>query len=106
LEVKDLKSKTTEDIISIGSFMKVLVLNHYVLVRKIFSLVKTPMVPPKNLGPDLAGKLINETSYRGMIGSLMYLTTTRPDIQFSIILCARYQSNPKKSHLTTVKKNP
>ncbi|GJR51839.1 retrovirus-related pol polyprotein from transposon TNT 1-94 [Tanacetum coccineum] len=42
------------------------------------SLVKTPMVPPNNLGPDLAGKSVNETSYRGMIGLLMYLTATRP----------------------------
>ncbi|GJW58551.1 hypothetical protein Tco_0105282 [Tanacetum coccineum] len=49
--------------------------------------VKTPMVPPNNLGHDLAGKPVNETSYRGMIGSLMYLTATRPDIQFSIVLC-------------------
>ncbi|GJW68778.1 retrovirus-related pol polyprotein from transposon TNT 1-94 [Tanacetum coccineum] len=40
------------------------------------SLVKTPMVPLKNLGPDLAGKPMNETSYRGMIGSLMYLKGT------------------------------
>ncbi|GKA96682.1 retrovirus-related pol polyprotein from transposon TNT 1-94 [Tanacetum coccineum] len=71
---------------------------------KACSLVKTPMVPPNNLGPDLAGKPINETSYRGMIGSLMYLTTTRPDIQFSTVLCARYQSNPKESHLTAVKR--
>nr|GEW28082.1 retrovirus-related Pol polyprotein from transposon TNT 1-94 [Tanacetum cinerariifolium] len=68
------------------------------------SSVKTPMVPPNNLGPDLAGKLVNETSYRGMIGSLMYLTTTRPDIKFSIVLCVRYQSNPKKLHLTYVKR--
>ncbi|GJU70852.1 retrovirus-related pol polyprotein from transposon TNT 1-94 [Tanacetum coccineum] len=37
---------------------------------------KTPMVPPNNLGPDLAGKPVNETSYRGMIGSLMYLKGT------------------------------
>nr|GFD53685.1 uncharacterized mitochondrial protein AtMg00810-like [Tanacetum cinerariifolium] len=44
------------------------------------SSVKTPMVPPNNLGPDLAGKPVNETSYKGMIGSLMYLTATRPDI--------------------------
>ncbi|GJV99367.1 retrovirus-related pol polyprotein from transposon TNT 1-94 [Tanacetum coccineum] len=44
------------------------------------SSVKTPMVPPNNLGPDLAGKSVNETSYRGMIGSLMYFTLTRPDI--------------------------
>ncbi|GKF00782.1 hypothetical protein Tco_0027705 [Tanacetum coccineum] len=39
-----------------------------------------------------------------MIRSLMYLTAIRPDIQFSIVLCARYQSNPKKSHITTVKR--
>ncbi|GKB59696.1 retrovirus-related pol polyprotein from transposon TNT 1-94, partial [Tanacetum coccineum] len=44
------------------------------------SSVKTPMVPPNNLGPDLAGKPVNETLYRGMIGSLMYLTATMHDI--------------------------
>ncbi|GJZ82404.1 retrovirus-related pol polyprotein from transposon TNT 1-94, partial [Tanacetum coccineum] len=60
--------------------------------------------PPNNLGPDLAGKPVNETSYRGMIGSLLYLTATRPDIQFSTVLCARYQSNPKEPHLTAVKR--
>ncbi|GJV58771.1 retrovirus-related pol polyprotein from transposon TNT 1-94 [Tanacetum coccineum] len=68
------------------------------------SLVKTPMVPPNNLGLDLAGKSVNKTSYRGMIRSLMYFTATRPDIQFSTVLCARYQSNPKESHLIDVKR--
>ncbi|GJQ96108.1 retrovirus-related pol polyprotein from transposon TNT 1-94 [Tanacetum coccineum] len=68
------------------------------------SLVKTPMVPPYNLGPDLSGKSINETQYRGMIGSLMYLTLSRPDIQFSTCLCARYQANPKESYLIAVKR--
>ncbi|GJX70459.1 retrovirus-related pol polyprotein from transposon TNT 1-94 [Tanacetum coccineum] len=68
------------------------------------SLVKTPMVPPNNLGHDLAGKSVNETSYRGMIESLMYLTTTRPDIEFSTVLCTRYQSNPKESHLIAGKR--
>ncbi|GKA45487.1 hypothetical protein Tco_0738283 [Tanacetum coccineum] len=62
------------------------------------------MVPPNNLGPDLASKPVNETSYRGMIGSLMYLTATRPDIQFSTVLCTRNLSNPKESHLTAVKR--
>nr|GEV72098.1 retrovirus-related Pol polyprotein from transposon TNT 1-94 [Tanacetum cinerariifolium] len=66
--------------------------------------MKTPMVPPNNLGPDFAGKPINDTIYSGMIGSLMYLTTTRPDIQFFIVLYARYQSNPKESHLTAMKR--
>ncbi|GKA64981.1 retrovirus-related pol polyprotein from transposon TNT 1-94 [Tanacetum coccineum] len=68
------------------------------------SSVKTPMVPPNNLGPDLARKSVNETSYRGMIGSLMYLTATSPDIQFSTVLCARYKSNLKESHLIAVKR--
>nr|GEV70902.1 retrovirus-related Pol polyprotein from transposon TNT 1-94 [Tanacetum cinerariifolium] len=44
------------------------------------SSLKTPMVPPNYLGPDLARKPVNETLYRGMIGSLMYLTATRHDI--------------------------
>ncbi|GJS15063.1 hypothetical protein Tco_0409535 [Tanacetum coccineum] len=68
------------------------------------SSLKTPMVPPNNIGPHLSGKLVNETLYRGMIGSLMYLTTSRPDIRFSTCLCSRYQANPKESHLTVVKR--
>nr|GEU31670.1 uncharacterized mitochondrial protein AtMg00810-like [Tanacetum cinerariifolium] len=66
--------------------------------------VKTPMVPPNKLGRDLNGKIVNETQFRGMIGSLMYLTTSRPDIQFLTCLCARYQENPKESHLIDVKR--
>ncbi|GJZ62469.1 hypothetical protein Tco_0618606 [Tanacetum coccineum] len=62
------------------------------------------MVPPNNLGLDLNGKAVNETRYRGMIRSLMYLTTSRPDIQFSTCLCVRYQANPKESHLIDVKR--
>ncbi|GKA58549.1 hypothetical protein Tco_0757737 [Tanacetum coccineum] len=50
------------------------------------------------------GQFVNETQYRGMIGSLMYLTASRPDIQFSTCLCARYQANPKESHLIVVKR--
>ncbi|GJR47803.1 hypothetical protein Tco_1315906 [Tanacetum coccineum] len=61
------------------------------------------MVPPNKLGPDLNGKAVNETQYRGMIGSLMYLTASRPDIQFLTCLCARYQPNPKESRLIAVK---
>ncbi|GJX23332.1 hypothetical protein Tco_0227777 [Tanacetum coccineum] len=68
------------------------------------SSVKTSMVPPNNLGPDLSGKAINETLYRGMIGSLMYLTASRLDIQFSTCLYARYQANPKESHLIAIKR--
>nr|GEY54844.1 hypothetical protein [Tanacetum cinerariifolium] len=68
------------------------------------SSVKTIMVPPNNLGPDLSGKAVNESQYRGMIGSLMYLTASRPDIQFSTCLYARYQANPKESYLIAIKR--
>ncbi|GJT56850.1 retrovirus-related pol polyprotein from transposon TNT 1-94 [Tanacetum coccineum] len=51
----------------------------------------------------LIGKAKDE-EYRGMIGSLMYLTASRPDIQFTTCLCARYQANPKESYLIAVKR--
>ncbi|GJU45921.1 retrovirus-related pol polyprotein from transposon TNT 1-94 [Tanacetum coccineum] len=60
--------------------------------------------PPNKFRPDLNGKAVNETQYRGMIGSLMYLTASRADIQFSTFLSARYQANPKESHLIVVKR--
>ncbi|GJX20159.1 retrovirus-related pol polyprotein from transposon TNT 1-94 [Tanacetum coccineum] len=69
-----------------------------------FVRVKTSMVPPNNLIPDLNGKSINETQFRGMIRSLMYMTASRPGIQFSTCLCGRYQANPKESHLIDVKR--
>ncbi|GKD45069.1 retrovirus-related pol polyprotein from transposon TNT 1-94 [Tanacetum coccineum] len=54
------------------------------------ALVKCLMLPPNNLGPNESGVSVNETQFRGMIGSLMYLTTSRPDTQFSTCLYARY----------------
>ncbi|XP_075092275.1 secreted RxLR effector protein 161-like [Nicotiana tabacum] len=42
--------------------------------------------------------------YRGIIGSLLYLTSRRPDIVFSVGLCARFQLNPKESHLQAAKR--
>ena len=50
------------------------------------------------------GTSVDVTKYRGMIGSLLYLTASRPDIMFSVCLCARFQSNPKESHLSAVKR--
>ncbi|GJS86258.1 hypothetical protein Tco_0752799 [Tanacetum coccineum] len=47
---------------------------------------------------------VDSTKYRGMIGSLLYLTASRPDIMFSVCLCARYQEAPKTSHLEAVKR--
>ncbi|KAJ9547414.1 hypothetical protein OSB04_019957 [Centaurea solstitialis] len=66
--------------------------------------MKTPMAPPLSLDKDSKGKPVDVTLFRGMIGSLLYLTASRPDIMYSTCLCARYQDEPKESHLTAVKR--
>ncbi|GJT05911.1 putative ribonuclease H-like domain-containing protein [Tanacetum coccineum] len=53
---------------------------------------------------DENGKKVDVHMYRSMIGSLMYLTSSRPDIMFAVCACARYQVNPKVSHLHAVKR--
>ena len=64
----------------------------------------TPMSPTCKLDKDENGKSVDQKLYRGMIGSLLYLTASRPDIMFSVCMCARYQANPKESHLLAVKR--
>ena len=65
---------------------------------------KTPMATAKKLDQDESGKKVDITHYRGMIGSLLYLTASRPDIMFATCLCARFQADPKESHLIAVKR--
>ncbi|GJX77721.1 putative ribonuclease H-like domain-containing protein [Tanacetum coccineum] len=65
----------------------------------------TPMETQKHLLKDEDGEEVNVHMYRSMIGSLMYLTSLRPDIIFAVCACARYQVNPKVSHLHAVKKD-
>nr|GEW58454.1 retrovirus-related Pol polyprotein from transposon TNT 1-94 [Tanacetum cinerariifolium] len=67
-------------------------------------LVDTPMVDKSKLDKDLQGKLIDPTHYCGMIGSLMYLTSGRPDLVFAVCMCALYQAKPTKKHLHAVKR--
>ncbi|GKG50794.1 hypothetical protein Tco_0538918, partial [Tanacetum coccineum] len=53
--------------------------------------VDTPLVEKMKLDADLLGKKVDPTHYRGMIGSLMYLTSSRHDLVFAVCMCARYQ---------------
>ncbi|GJV10176.1 hypothetical protein Tco_1351717 [Tanacetum coccineum] len=62
------------------------------------------MEKQKPLLKDADGEDVDEHLYRSMIGSLMYLTSSRPDIMFAVCACARYQVNPKVSHLHAVKR--
>ncbi|GKD82432.1 putative ribonuclease H-like domain-containing protein, partial [Tanacetum coccineum] len=64
----------------------------------------TPMETQKPLLKDEDGEEVDVHMYRSMIGSLMYLTSSRPDIMFAVCVCARYQVNPKVSHLHAVKR--
>nr|GEZ93860.1 hypothetical protein [Tanacetum cinerariifolium] len=64
--------------------------------------VGTPMAT-KHLDDDLSGTLIDQTKYHSMVGALMYLTKSRPDIMHATCYCARYQAKPTEKHLTAVK---
>nr|GEY13992.1 reverse transcriptase domain-containing protein [Tanacetum cinerariifolium] len=60
--------------------------------------VDTPMVEKSKLDEDKEGKVVDPSHYRGMIGTLLYLTASRPDLQFAICMCARYQARPTEKH--------
>src|SRR5581483_8372385 len=59
--------------------------------------MRTPMATSLKLHKDTCGTSVEPKLYRGMIGSLLYLTASRPDIMFSTCVCAKYQSDPKES---------
>ncbi|XP_070040617.1 secreted RxLR effector protein 161-like [Nicotiana tomentosiformis] len=66
--------------------------------------IDTPIVTATRLVMDEPSSPVHQTMYRGIIGSLLYLTASRPDIVFNVGLCARFQSNPKESHLKAAKR--
>ncbi|GKD02086.1 uncharacterized mitochondrial protein-like protein [Tanacetum coccineum] len=78
------------------------------ILKKIkFTEVKTastPMETQKSLLKDEDGEEVDVHVYRSMIGSLMYLISSRPDIMFAVCACARYQVNQRDSHLHVVKR--
>ncbi|GKC71221.1 uncharacterized mitochondrial protein-like protein [Tanacetum coccineum] len=67
-------------------------------------LVDTPMVEKSKLDEDKEGKAGDPSHYRGMIDTLLYLIARRPDLQFAICMCARYQARPTEKHLHAVKR--
>ncbi|CAM8965344.1 unnamed protein product [Rhodiola kirilowii] len=67
------------------------------------STMATPIIPNDSLGKDESSPKVDQTLYRGMIGSLLYLTASRPDIMYNVCLCARFQADPRETHLKVVK---
>ncbi|GJX57376.1 retrovirus-related pol polyprotein from transposon TNT 1-94 [Tanacetum coccineum] len=66
--------------------------------------VDTPMVDRLKLDKDPLGIPVDQTRFRSMVGSLMYLTASRPDLVFAVCMCARYQASPTKKHLEALKR--
>ncbi|GJW03937.1 retrovirus-related pol polyprotein from transposon TNT 1-94 [Tanacetum coccineum] len=65
--------------------------------------VDTPMVEKSKLDEDTEGKTVDPSHYHGMIGTLLYLTANRLDLQFAICMCARYQACPTEKHLNAMR---
>nr|GFB09788.1 retrotransposon protein, putative, unclassified [Tanacetum cinerariifolium] len=65
--------------------------------------VDTPIVDRIKLNEDPSGIPVDQTRFRSMVGSLMYLTASRPNLVFAVCMCARYQAKPTKKHLEVVK---
>jgi hypothetical protein len=66
--------------------------------------MSTPMSSTASLGSDEDDEAVDQREYRSMIGSLLYLTATRPDIQFAVRLCARLQASPCSSHQMAIQR--
>nr|GEV60822.1 hypothetical protein [Tanacetum cinerariifolium] len=67
-------------------------------------LVDIPTVEKSKLDEDTQGKTVDPTYYHGMVGTPMYLTTSRPDLTFVVCMCARYQAKPTEKHLHGAKR--
>nr|GEU69948.1 retrovirus-related Pol polyprotein from transposon TNT 1-94 [Tanacetum cinerariifolium] len=74
------------------------------LIESGFQNVLTPIVEQAKLKLDLVEKPVDHIDYRSMIGSLMHVTSSRPDIMFATCMCARYQANPNEHHVSAVKR--
>ena len=66
--------------------------------------ISTQMGTNDNLDSDASGNMVDQKLYRSIIGSLLYVTVSRPDVMFSVCMCVRFQASPRKSHLKTTKR--
>ena len=62
------------------------------------------MSPNVKLTVDLLGKSVDSSLYRSMIGSILYIIASRPDISYSVGVCAKYQANSKEPHMIALKR--
>ena len=66
--------------------------------------ISTPMGTNDNLDSDASGNMVDKKLYRSMIGSLLYVTASGPDVIFSVCMCGRFQASPRETHLKATKR--
>ena len=91
LQIKQLKNGT---FVSQGKYIKDMIKKFGMIDSKVIS---TPMGTNGNLDSDASGNMVDQKLYRSMIGSLLYVTASRPDVMFSVCICARFQSSLRES---------
>jgi hypothetical protein len=98
LQIKQLKNSI---FVSQGKYIKYMLKKFGMNDSKVIS---TPMGTNDNLDSDASGNIVDQKLYRSMIKSLLYMTASRPDVMFSVCMCARFQTSPRKSHLKATKR--
>jgi hypothetical protein len=91
LQIKQLKNGT---LVSQGKYIRDMLKKFGMEDAKSIS---TPMGINGNLDSDASGNMMDQKMYRSMIGSLLYVTTSRLDVMFSVCMCARFQASPRES---------
>jgi hypothetical protein len=98
LQIKQLKNGT---FVSQGKYIKNMLKKFGMEDAKGIS---TPMGINGSLDSDASGNMVDQKMYWSMFGSILYVTTSRPDVMFSVCMCATFQSSPRESHLKATKR--
>jgi hypothetical protein len=98
LQIKQMKNGT---FVSQGKYIKDMIKKFGLQDAKPMN---TPMGINEHLDLDSSGNMVDQKQYRSMIGSLLYVTALRPDVMFSVCMCARFQASPRESHLKATKR--
>ena len=98
IQIKQIKNGT---LVSQGKYIKGMLKRFGMDDAKTIS---TPIGTNGSLDSDASGNMVNQKMCWSMIGSLLYVTTSRPDVMFSVCMCARFQASPRKSHLKATKR--
>jgi hypothetical protein len=98
LQIKQLKNGI---FVNQGKYIKDLLKKFYMNESNAISI---PMGTNGNLDSDASGNMVDQKMYHSMIGSLLYVTASRPDVKFSVCMCARFQASPRESHLKATKR--